>query len=273
MDMKSEDPVRLFVAQDSGPEGYVAFFEDTVGHAETPPGGYLYVKDCAAQKITRHLEIYRQQLEINADDVQILWSSDGNKCGVIIWNKMRGIVNIATGQEISVLLENHESPAVTDPEWLKGFEDYLDESQFLRARQRYWKQMVKSYDPTVKTLSEEETPLTTNFVLYATGPDDLFTVFEDDGKTGYLYLYGSATQNIIEHLLIYDRSDKVNVTGQDAFVAWSEDGSKCGVAIWGKMRGVIDRVKKQEGRIKLEGRDTPGIDDQEWLKGFEYLYS
>jgi len=273
MNMKPEDTVRLFIGQESGPEGYVAFFEDTAGDAETPPGGYLYVKDSKADKIVRHLEIYKCTLEIKEGDVQIHWSSDGKKCGVSIWDKMQGIVDLASGQEVSAPLESRESPPITDPEWLNGFEDYLDQDQFIRARQRYWKEIAKGYDPSAKPRAEETTPLKTNFILKATGPDDLFAVFEDDGKTGYLYLYDSTVHKVIEHLLIYDRSERVNIVPQDVYVAWSEDGTKCGVAIWGKMRGIIDRVKKQEGRVKLESRDSPGIGDQEWLKGFEYLYS
>ena len=53
--MKPKDPVRLFVGQDSGPARYGAFFEDTVGDKETPPGGYLYVTDYEAGKIVKHL--------------------------------------------------------------------------------------------------------------------------------------------------------------------------------------------------------------------------
>jgi hypothetical protein len=273
MSMKPNDPVRLFVSQDSGPEGYAAFFEETVGDGETPPGGYLYIKDCQAEKIVRHLEIYQRPLNIGEDDIQILWSSDGNKCGVSIWGGMRGVVDLARNKDISLPLEGRESRAITDPEWLKGFEDYLDHRQFIRARQRYWKEMARSHEPSSRTLPEEDTPLATNFILQATGPDELFAVFEDDGKTGYLYLYNVAAKKIVEHLLIYDRSDTVRVFPQDVWVGWSEEGFKCGVAVWNKMRGIIDRIEKRQGRVKLENRGTPGIDDQEWLKGFEYLYS
>jgi hypothetical protein len=270
MNMKPEDPMRLFVEQEFGPEGYIAFFGDTIGDATTPPGGFLYIKACEEGRIIKHLGIYKRPLVIKENDVQILWSSNGNKCGVSIWGKMRGIINLADGQEISVLLENRESPGITDPEWLSGFEDYLDQDQFIRARQLYWKEMARRYDTNAKITPEQETPLTTNFILYSTGPDDLFAVFEDDGKTGYLYLYNSAEKKPLEHLLIYDA---VKVVPQDIWVGWSENGAKCGVAIWNKMRGIIDRIKKQEGRVKLESRNTPGIDDEEWLNGFEYLYS
>jgi hypothetical protein len=267
------DPVRVFVGSDSSPEEYDAFFEDTVGDKETPPGGYLYVKKRNAEKIIRHLKIYQAPLEVKEDDIEILWSSDGKKCGISIWGRMRGIINLADGREISTPLESRESPAIADPEWLDGFEYYLDQNQFIRARQRYWKRMAKRLDPSAQINEEEETPIETDFVINATGPDDLLAVFEDNRETGYLYLYDSKEHRVVEHLLIYDRSEEVNVVARDLWVGWSDDGAKCGVAVWNKMRGIIDRVKKQEGRIKLESRSTPGIVDPEWLKGFEYLYS
>jgi hypothetical protein len=61
------------------------------------------------------------------------------------------------------------------------------------------------------------------------------------------------------------------VVPEDVGVVWSADGAKCGVIIWEKMRGIIDRLKNQEGRVKLDKRETPGIGDKEWLKGFDWF--
>jgi hypothetical protein len=96
-----------------------------------------------------------------------------------------------------------------------------------------------------------------------------FGVFEDDGETGYLYLYELDGNGIVRHLHIYDRSPKLMVQEQDVRVVWSADFTKVGVLIWGKMRGIIDLASGQEGRVWLESRETPGIDDAEWLKGFQ----
>jgi hypothetical protein len=49
--------------------------------------------------------------------------------------------------------------------------------------------------------------------------NDLFAVFEDNRETGYLYLYNSKEQRVVEHLLIYDRSEEVNVVVRDVWVA------------------------------------------------------
>lgn len=106
------------------------------------------------------------------------------------------------------------------------------------------------------------------FIKEAAGPSGVFGVFEDDGETGYLYIYEPKGRGVLNHLHIYDRSSKVGVKEQDVEVAWSGDCKKCGVRIWGKMRGIIDLASKREGRVWLENRETPGISDPEWLRGF-----
>jgi len=44
------------------------------------------------------------------------------------------------------------------------------------------------------------------FIVEAQGPDGVFGVFEDDGETGYLYIYEPEGAGIIQHLHIYHRS-------------------------------------------------------------------
>jgi hypothetical protein len=100
------------------------------------------------------------------------------------------------------------------------------------------------------------------------GRDGLFGVFEDDVDTGYLYIYEPGGREVFRHLHVYDRSQKLPVTESDVRVLWSNDFSKCGVAIWGKMRGIVNLVTGQEGRVWLENRDTPGVGEATWLEGF-----
>lgn len=113
-----------------------------------------------------------------------------------------------------------------------------------------------------------ESTSTSEFVVEAAGPQGLFGVFEDDGETGYMYLYEPGGREVFKHLHIYDRRPDLQVQEPDVRVAWSEDFSKLGVMIWGKMRGIINVATDQEGRVWLEDRNTPGIGDTEWLKGF-----
>ena len=112
------------------------------------------------------------------------------------------------------------------------------------------------------TTSENE------FIKEAAGPSGLFGVFEDDGDTGYLYIYEPEGRGVVRHLHIYDRSPEVNVREQDVEVEWSTDLKKCGVRVWSKMRGIIDLASDREGRVWLASRETPGIGDSDWLRGF-----
>lgn len=268
--MSVDNVPKLFLEDASGPSEYAAVFEATDGSDEgTPGGGYLYLVDRKNGKIVEHLEVYKNpDLNVDERDVKIFWSSDGAKCGIAIWGRMRGVINIHNLQARAVLLEDHVSPAVTDLEWLKGFDDYLDQHEFVRARQGYWKEMLKRHDPNVRPSVENDTPVETNFITSVKGPDGWFAVFEDDGDTGYLYVYYSEQQEVVRHLHIYDRSEQLNVAPKDVEVMWSKDGTKCGVAVWNKMRGVID-LNDGEGRVWMESRDTPGIGDKKWLSGFD----
>ena len=107
------------------------------------------------------------------------------------------------------------------------------------------------------------------FIVENPGPSNLFGVFEDDGETGYLYIYEQDGQGVLRHLHIYDRSLGLGVVEGDVCVKWSEDHSKCGVIIWGKIRGIIDLANGSEGRVWLESKNSPGLGDQKWLLGFE----
>lgn len=107
------------------------------------------------------------------------------------------------------------------------------------------------------------------FVADESGPEEYVGFFEDDGETGYLYVSDCKKNRIVQHLQIYVNSAELGVEEKDVRVVWSKNGKKCGVLIWGGMRGIIDLGSHREGRVFVEGRDTAPIDDAEWLEGFE----
>jgi hypothetical protein len=108
------------------------------------------------------------------------------------------------------------------------------------------------------------------FIRETAGPSGLVGVFEDDGETGYLYIYEPAEGVVLRHLRIYNRSLAVDVQEGDVEVEWSADLTKCGVRIWNKLRGIIDIARGLEGRVLVENRQTPGISDEQWLSGFDF---
>ncbi len=260
---KNSENARIFVGDVTGPAAYTCFFEEEKGH------GYLYVSDRKADHIVKHLQIYDDSKGLllpREEDIQILWSRNGTRCGVTIWGKMRGIMDVSNGREILAPLEDRHSPAITDNEWLSIFDNYLNKDEFVRARQRYWKEEVRKRVPDLESRPEEATPIQTKFIVFDKTPSGIFAVLEDDGETGYLYVYTG--QTILRNLHVYNRSKGVDVSRTDVRTLWSENGTKCGVMIWGKMRGIVDLKKELPGRVWLESYDTPGIDDKEWLRGF-----
>jgi len=245
-----------------GPNGLFAIFQEDEG------SGYFVVYDPRKQEVLAQIRIYEANSNdpARASEIEIIWSTDQTKCGVAVRGRMRGIINIKTGQETCIPLES-DTAGITAPELLEGFRTYMDENQFIRARQRYWKEMAKADRSDAGTPSPATASFDTNFIVH-TSSTELIGVFEDDGDTGYLYLYSAQEQAVVRYLHVYDRSKTLLVSAKDVEVVWSQDGQKCGVSIWEKMRGIIDLTLDREGRVWLDNRNTPGIDDAEWLKGF-----
>lgn len=107
------------------------------------------------------------------------------------------------------------------------------------------------------------------FIVQSEGPEGVVGLFEDDGQTGYLYICKAAGEGITRHVRVYVRSPELNVQADDVQVEWSRNLEKCGVKIWGKLRAIIDLHSRQEGRVLLESKITPGIGDASWLEGFD----
>src|SRR6185369_7617778 len=184
-----------------GPDGLWAIF------SVDDEAGYFYVYKSENQEVLAQIRIYRdeQKFSIHESDVRVMWSNDLNKCGIVIWGKMRGIIRLDNRREICPPFESHDSPGINDTEDLMGFINYLDEDQFIRARQKYWQEIVKRHE-NIEPRPEQETPIKTNFIQYENGSHSSFALFEDDDTTGYLYLYRPQDKRILRHLHIYDRS-------------------------------------------------------------------
>lgn len=106
-----------------------------------------------------------------------------------------------------------------------------------------------------------------SFIVEAEGPTGLFGVFEDDGETGYLYLYEPDKSRISRHLHVYDRSEFAQGTESDVNVVWSKDAEKCGVTIAGRFYGMFEIGSQRWASAPLK---SDGIQDEAWLEGFQY---
>lgn len=110
-----------------------------------------------------------------------------------------------------------------------------------------------------------------NFIVADVGPNGLACVFEDDGETGYFYLYDKNGRGILDDLHIYTRAENIDITENEVAVLWSADGSKCGVLIRNGMRGILDIRRNRKIAVKFESPDSPPITDPEWLNSFRSL--
>jgi hypothetical protein len=129
--------------------------------------------------------------------------------------------------------------------------------------------MLKAYKPGVPlTPLHELPPVETSFLIESRSPKGLYGVFEDEGETGYLYVFDPDTIRILNHVHVYDRTDEVRVGPTDVAVVWSIDASKVGVRVWHRMRAIIDLTKARPAREWLTSRNSPRLDDPEWLEGF-----
>ncbi len=88
--------------------------------------------------------------------------------------------------------------------------------------------------------------------------------FEQDDATGYLYL--ADADRIIYALHIYKRTPSLKVAEPDVDVVWAGSGDRCGVKIFGKLRGVISLEGDMYRPANVMSSD--GINEAEWLKGF-----
>lgn len=121
-------------------------------------------------------------------------------------------------------------------------------------------------EETLKTLVVDDQRV---FVSDTDGPEEYAGFFEDDGDTGYLYVSDRREKNIVQHLQIYVNSPDLSVNESDVEVVWSTDRTRCGVRIWGALRGVIDVRSGTQARAFVTSRDSDPIHAAEWLAGFD----
>ena len=89
--------------------------------------------------------------------------------------------------------------------------------------------------------------------------------FEQDDATGYLYL--SDKTGVLYDLHIYNRKSSFSVAEKDVQVIWTDSGDRCGVLIFGKLRGVIGINGDMHRPAYV--MESDGIVKSEWHRGFD----
>jgi len=118
-----------------GPSGTVAFFEEDQGD------GFLAVYAPADRKILEQIKVYDRNslLSVKPANVNVFWSTDQTKCGVVIDGRMIGIIDIGQKRSIRADLTPTGTSPIRDEAWLNGFDQYLDSEKFIAQRERYWR--------------------------------------------------------------------------------------------------------------------------------------
>jgi hypothetical protein len=249
-------------------DGLAAIFHEDEGE------GYFFLYEPATRQVLRQVQLYAIPTipRIREEDVEVFWSRDEIKAGISVWGRLRAILDVGGQDEKICSIETPYSPAIQAPDAAFLFPEYLDRKSFLEARKRYWKSALIQTRPDLPISDQPTSLLETRFLVAALDSQGLrAAVFEDEGDTGYLYVYSVVASAVQAHVHIYDRSEALQIENDSVDVLWSTDESKCAVRIWGQLRGIIDLRMRKEGRAWLENRDTPGISDAEWLRGFERM--
>jgi hypothetical protein len=103
------------------------------------------------------------------------------------------------------------------------------------------------------------------FIKELEGRRGLFAVFEDDGETGYLYIYFPQEQKILFDLNIYTRGSKIQPREDDVELVWTRDYTLCGARVYWKLRGYIDLKKQKRENMYFIKPDDQGINDSIFL--------
>jgi hypothetical protein len=147
----------------------------------------------------------------------------------------------------------------------------LSYEEFVRARKLHWQQGAKcAGEGIVPPVSEaaQAAEDASNFMLYSSGPEGVFAVFEDSGQDGWFYLYSAQNKKILRCADIYNRAN-VAVDEDVVDIGWAVDGSACGLAVWGEFRAFLGVSNDLEMRKPVMNAEEDGIPANEWPAGFD----
>jgi hypothetical protein len=107
-----------FIIGSANTDGLYCIFEDD---GDT---GYLYLSDHGGEGIIDHMHIYShpKRLGVQETDVEVVWTTDGLKCGVKIWGNFYGVFDLVSSTKKSVLVKDRKTPPITDQALLDGFQ-------------------------------------------------------------------------------------------------------------------------------------------------------
>jgi|SRR5215470_4054720 len=113
-----------FMISAEGQDGLYAVFEDS---AET---GWLYICDSLSQRILKATHVYnRSNASVEAKDVDVGWSAEGEVGCVAIWEQMRAFLSVKRSIEMRKPITHAELDGFYASEWPEGFAHMLKKEE------------------------------------------------------------------------------------------------------------------------------------------------
>ena len=106
-----------FIVESLENDGVFGVFEDD-GEA-----GYLYLYEPDGRGMLDDLQIYSDSssVGINQDDIEVVWSENHKKCGVKIWGKIFGVIDVITGEKTKVKITDKNTLPIPNSELIREF--------------------------------------------------------------------------------------------------------------------------------------------------------
>ena len=130
VDVRSYEKIELgedesnFTISANGPDNLHAVFEDS---NET---GWLYIYDSLLKCVLKATHVYnRSNANVDAEDVDVGWSIDGDVCGVAVWGEMRAFLGIKREIEMRKPITDPDARGFHASEWPEGFAHLLKKTE------------------------------------------------------------------------------------------------------------------------------------------------
>jgi hypothetical protein len=105
-----------FIISAPGATGIEAVFEDST------EVGWFYVYDVVGRRILNGTHVYnRTDVQVDSEDVDVLWSNDPETGAVAIWAEMRAFLGRHDRLQIRAQVKNRNTPGIAADEWPPGF--------------------------------------------------------------------------------------------------------------------------------------------------------
>jgi hypothetical protein len=89
--------------------------------------------------------------------------------------------------------------------------------------------------------------------------DGVAAIFHEDEGEGHFFLYRLSSREVLQQIQLYAAPTVPQIREEDVDIFWSRDEVKAGIAVWGRMRAILDISGKFGEACALKTPDSPAI--------------